>query len=597
MPKSLFFRLASAFLLLLVFAMWLTAAQSARLTAKWNLEQTQEDLLVRARFIMELTNQILKSGTPLQQAIKHAGTTTHTRITIIANNGTVLADSLESPSSMPNHASRPEVQAALLGKVNNQIRYSETTQSYLAYVAIPWYTSALPKEAGKPPLVIRVAIEHRLLAQSQAAIKRSVFLNSLWITLLAAFITFLVTRHLSHPLQQMTLMAGQIARGNFAHRLPRFANDEVGQLAQAFNCMTDQLQERVNQLSRRQQELNTILSGMSEGVLAIDGKGLLLHANPAAEAFFGIPAGSWQGRPLMEVIRHPALITALEQALTGERQFVELELSHPIPRIVEAIITCIPNEGPDLSDTRAIAVLHDVTELHRLEQVRRDFVGNVSHEMRTPLTAIKGFTETVMETESPTERATYLNIINEEADRLVAMVEDLLQLSRLESPSQTLNITPIDAAALTSHVVHLLRKKITDKDIHVSVENKKVPLFTGDNTLLEQVLLNLLDNAVKYTPKGGHISIKYCNTDDFIRFEVSDTGPGIHPQHQKRLFERFYRADPARSRALGGTGLGLAIVKHIIERHNGRLGMESIPEKGATFWFELPLNHPHVTKE
>ncbi len=586
---SMFLRLAGVFLLLLVLSMWLTAERSARLTAVWYTAQMQEDLLSRAKLAGELADRLAAAGAPLQPAIVRAGRNAGVRLTIIAHDGRVLADSEEDPALMPNHAERPEVKAALQGQVGKAVRFSDTLQRHMAYVAVPWRPPVLPQGARQLPLVVRVAVRQSDLAQSQAAVRHAVFLDNLWVTLIAAFLTLLVARHLSRPLQRMTDLARQMAEGDFTGRLPQLAGDEVGQLARAFNRMADQLHIRMEQLDRRRQELATIQASMGEGVLAVDIRGVILHINPAAERLFGLNPGEAHRRPLLEAIRHPELVKAMEKALYGERQAVELELHHPAPRTLEAVFIPVSADVNDPAAIRAVAVLRDITELRHLERVRRDFVSNAAHELRTPLTAIKGFAETLRETEDPAERAAYLNIIDEETERLGNVVADLLLLARLENTNQPMPMVPVDPAKLVAQAVNLLQNKVKEKNLQLTLSAGELRPINGNETILEQVLINLLDNAVKYTPAGGAITIDYGKRDESFRFAVTDTGPGIDPRHQARIFERFYRVDPGRSRAVGGTGLGLSIVKHIVERHGGRVGVESAPGRGTSFWCEFPL--------
>ncbi len=478
-------------------------------------------------------------------------------------------------------ADHPEVQEALAGHIGQDVRPDMQTGTEILYVALPASPSS--------PYVIRLAMPMTGHNEHVETTYRRLLWIAVLIIAIGLLLAFAVVKRTGDMIRQMASLSEQMIEGDFSARVPVTTYSELGQLGMSFNRLASHLEEQLNQLAERRQELEYILNTMSDGVLAVDNQANLLLLNPAAMELFGITTQPAERRPLVETIRQPQLVNAMHRVLKEkERLEFELVLHRPIERLLDVTVSSVNALGEGNGLVGAMAVLRDVTELRRLERVRQDFVANVSHELRTPLTAIKGFIETLKETEDPDERNSYLEIVEEETDNLVFMVEDLRRLARLESSETQLRLEAAHPAHLAAHAVHLLRPKINAKRHEVSVIDRPVPLVWADTAMIDQVLINLLDNAVKYTPPGGRITLEYKDLQNgYVRFMIKDNGPGIERRHTERIFERFYRVDKARSRQMGGTGLGLAIVKHTIEQHGGHVGVESQPGKGSTFWFDL----------
>ncbi len=514
----------------------------------------------------------------IQHRVGTIGRATGMRVTLIAADGTVIADSDVSPNALAgveNHARRPEVAEALAGRVGRDERRSGTLARPFLYLAIPFHGGSLRLAADSA----RVAAE--VSALSRALVAAGVAGLVLAAALAAAFATVLGRR-----VQELRGVVKAIAAGDLTQRLPWRSGDELGAIASAIDDMAEQLRRRLAQASDEQARLRAVLQGMVEGVLVLDREGRVILANPRLRELFGA-WGAVEGRPALEVIRRADVEAALAEAVrTPEPVVRELQLSSGGGRHLEMHAVRFPSRGALLG---TVAVFHDVTEIHRLEGVRRDFVANVSHELRTPLTAIRGFAETLRNNEVPVEqRRQYLDVILRHADRLTALIEDLLELSRIEGGTRGLAPEPVDVAALARGLLQDLKPRLDAGGLQAAVRAEPAPLALADRRALEQVLLNLLDNAIKYSEPGGAIELTISGSASDVRVDVSDTGIGIPESDRARVFERFYRVEKARSRDLGGTGLGLAIVKHLIQAQDGDVFISSREGQGTTFTVRLP---------
>jgi two-component system phosphate regulon sensor histidine kinase PhoR len=506
------------------------------------------------------------------------GRATGMRVTLIDASGAVVADSEVSPdrlAGVENHAHRPEVAAALAGRVGHDERRSGTVGRTFLYLALPHAGGALRLAADAG----RVAAE--VSALSRALVVAGAVGLALAAALSAGFATLLTRR-----VRELQGVVKAIAAGDLGQRLPWRSGDELGAIASAIDDMAEQLRRRLAQAGDEQARLRAVLQGMVEGVLVLDRAGRVILANPRLRELFGV-WGVVEGRPALEVIRRVDIETALaEAARTAEPVLRELHLGAGGGRHLEMHAVRFPSEGALLG---TVAVFHDVTEIHRLEGIRRDFVANVSHELRTPLTAIRGFAETLRGSEVPPEqRRQYLDVILRHADRLTALIEDLLELSRIEGGTRSLALEPVDAAALVRDLLRDLKPRLDAGRLHADVRTGPSPCALSDRRALEQVLLNLLDNAIKYSEPGGRIEVAVSAAPPWVRIDVADTGIGIPEADQARIFERFYRVEKARSRDLGGTGLGLAIVKHLVQAQNGEVFVTSREGQGSTFTVRLP---------
>lgn len=400
-----------------------------------------------------------------------------------------------------------------------------------------------------------------------------------------------LSRRMSRALAQTAEVAQRVAAGDFSRTLAAWAAEtpEMSLLEQSINATAVHLQQRLAELEMEKARLEAILSNMADGVLLVDSRRRLVLLNPAAEAIFGIHAAAVQGKDHLEVTYHFALDEKIQQVLEdGQPRRLEIRRARPQEAILEAhLAPC----GSGAEDRGVLVVLRNVTQARQLEQMRTEFVANVTHELRTPLTAIQGFAETLLDgaLESPETARHFVGIIKQESDSLGRLIEDLLDLSRIESGRWKIYREPV-------HMVELIREtagRLTAKAAQVGIDLRlelpdHLPTITGDPGRLAQVMLNLMDNALKYTPKGGTITVTAWEEGPWVRVSVVDTGVGIPPADLPRIFERFYRVDKARSRATGGTGLGLSISKHIVEAHGGQISVQSDVGKGAAFTFSLP---------
>ncbi|BCV25370.1 two-component system histidine kinase PnpS [Gelria sp. Kuro-4] len=407
--------------------------------------------------------------------------------------------------------------------------------------------------------------------------------------LIAFFLGVKLAGDISNPLEEVTRAARRLAQGDFSVRLRVRSQDEIGQLAAAFGYMSETLKARLEEINAAKSRLEAVLHYTVSGLMLLDTRCRVVMMNPAAEKLFGLAPGAAVGRHNIEVVRDYHLSTAINEAMRNH-QVVSREVTflYPEERTVRAYVAPV---WEDKEVTGLIVVFHDITELRRLERMRTEFVASVSHELRTPLTAIRGFSETLLDGALADKAAAehFLRIIDDEARRLTALIDDLLDLSRLELKRANLKLENFALLPLVESIAASLKPRLDKAALTLSVEIKDPELAVqADRDRIRQVLLNLIDNSIKYTPAGGRISISAAALDGTVRVAVADTGRGIPSEDLERIFERFYRVDKARSRSEGGTGLGLAIVKHIIELHGGKVEAQSELGKGTTIAFTIP---------
>jgi two-component system phosphate regulon sensor histidine kinase PhoR len=451
---------------------------------------------------------------------------------------------------------------------------------------------------GKLGLFFILLILFFLLLQSYLifSVKKSFLLSSLISFLILLPLAYLILKYITQPIQAVTDLANRVASGRPGQGVPAESNDELGRLSKAINEMSLQLENKIEEISREKDYLQTLLGGIMEGVLVVDARGRILMVNKALRQLLSLPPHVEDRTPL-EIIRNAELERALRQVLQdGENATLELTLPSPEGKTFEVNVVGIPpsSEGmvkEDEGRRGVIAVFHDITRLKELEKIRRDFVANVSHELRTPLTTIKGYAETLLEGALKEEVASqFVQVIKRHSDRLEKIVEDLLILSKIESKEFQLRIESLSVSDLVGDVLDFLKEPLNKKRISVSIGDLPPTLRVyGDRQYLEQVLINILDNAIKYGHERGKLIISATETDQKeVEISVKDDGIGIPKEDLSRVFERFYRVDKGRSHELGGTGLGLSIVKHIVHAHGGKVWVESQLGEGSTFYFTLP---------
>jgi len=511
---------------------------------------------------------------------------THARVTLILPDGSVVAESdrpLEDLSVIANHKGRPEVRAALGGGVGRDHRRSETVARPLLYVALPVV------EGSRVVGVLRLALPLDVVESAYASIREVLVAGGLLALALALVMSLSIAKWVTGPVVEMQSIARRMAEGDFSVKAPVRSSDEIGSLGRALNVMAARLREKIQEIQREQSTLTAILDSMVEGVLAVDVHDHLLLLNESVRAIFRLGPSGGEGKPFLEVIRNADLsdlIKACRQA-DGEMVSRELILTAPVERVLQVHALPLRFGG---ERNGVLMVLHDVTELRRLERVRTEFVANVSHELRTPLTAIRGYLETLLggALEEREHARQFLEIVFRHTERLGRLLDDLLDLSNIELGKVALRLEPTDLRDALQSVLTIVRPQAESRGVILSADpGTDLPAVLADRDRLAQILINLLNNAVKFTPSKGRVTVAATVQGEVVEVRVSDTGVGIPSHDLPRITERFYRVDKARSRELGGTGLGLAIVKHLVQAHGGDLRIESELGRGTTVRFTL----------
>jgi two-component system phosphate regulon sensor histidine kinase PhoR len=508
------------------------------------------------------------------------------RVTVIRGDGQVLADSEADPRSMENHADRPEVQEALAKGEGRSVRRSVTLRRDLLYYAVR------QDVAAGPPMVLRFAIPLANADQALGLFRRSLWLASFVILLVAGMAAVLVSRAFSDRVERLREFSRRVAEGDFRPLPGGDSGDALEALRASLNQTAARMDRTIRTLTEERNLSSAILGSMVEGVAVVNGAERLVFANQGFADILELDVPPRSGSALVEVVRQTEMIEAVRQVLAGEPR-VEAEIVTGTLRQHFFAATVAAVRAGETSG--AVVVLHDITELRKLERVRRDFVANVSHEFKTPLTAIQGFSETLLAgaIDDPQNRERFLGIILEHSRRLARLTDDLLKLSQMDADRLELEIRRVSVAELIESCLETAQHRAAEKDIRVYVrQSKEPPDIAGDRRRLAEVLQNLLDNATQYTLPGGRITVSAEARDVDVVFTVSDTGIGIPKADQSRIFERFYRVDAARSREAGGTGLGLAIAKHLVEVHGGRIWVDSEIGQGSQFNFSVPIFDP-----
>jgi two-component system, OmpR family, phosphate regulon sensor histidine kinase PhoR len=515
------------------------------------------------------------------------------RVTAIAPDGRVVGDSAENFRTMGNQSGRPEFRQAMVSGEG------ESTGTDPALGARTIYRAFRIRSASGGSMILRFALPAASLDSALAAIQISL-LGALLILLLAgAALTIAYSHRFSHRVKRMKEFSRRMGSGDFRPLPPERDRDELAGLAEALNTTAANLVARIGSLSEQSDLSAAILRDMVEGVAVIDSGERLAYCNYAFAEIVGRQATQAEGRPILEVIREPQILELVRRALSGEEDLRgEIQVGGNRRRVFAVTVSPVSPPGAESRATPfarkmgAVVVFYEITELRRLEQVRKDFVANVSHELKTPLTSIQGFAETLL-AGALTDRANsrrFVEIIRAHALRLSRLTDDLLKLSRIEAGKLDLEFQPVSLARLIEASVETTRPRAEAGHLSLSIDcPADLPPVPADPNLLREVLQNLLDNAVQYTPAEGRIEVSARVAGDSATVTVADTGIGVPEAEQQRIFERFYRIDPARSRELGSTGLGLAISKHIVEAHGGEIGVESAVGRGSKFTFRIPL--------
>ncbi|MDG5468527.1 ATP-binding protein [Deltaproteobacteria bacterium IMCC39524] len=588
--KRLIWQIYPPFLVIILIALVTLTWFFSRTLDDFYREEKRRGLEAQGQLVVNQARDALVSGNigSLESLSLALGKQSGTRLTIILPDGRVVGDSEEVPVKMDNHARRPEIRVALEGRSGAATRYSTTLQQEMMYVALP------VRSNGQIIGCVRTALPIARVDKALETVLFHVINSGILIALIAALISLWVSRRISRPLVEMKRGAERFAGGELDRRLPVYKGEEMGGLAEAMNQMAAQLNDRLQTVVSQRNEQEAVLASMIEGVLAVDHQEGILRINRAAATLLGTNPELAVGRSLQEVVRKPELQRFITESLQS-RTSIEADMTllyQGEERFLQTHGT--PLRGSDGQTIGALIVIHDLTRLRRLENLRRDFVANVSHELRTPITAIKGAVETLLAgaNKNPEDSQRFLEIANRQSDRLNAIIEDLLSLSRLERDAESDEVDrtherllPILESALQS-CSSIAKSRQVDVKLFCSEEL----VAKVNSTLLEQAVINLVDNAIKYSESRKIVTVESWQEGEHVMIKVQDRGQGISKEHLPRLFERFYRVDAARSRAIGGTGLGLAIVKHIVQAHDGEVTAHSTPGEGSVFTIRLPVS-------
>jgi two-component system phosphate regulon sensor histidine kinase PhoR len=553
-------------------------------------KKMQQEAVLAARLL-----PTLDAGETLDELCRELGEDLGTRITVIAPDGKVLGDSDESSLEMENHATRPEVADVLSKGVGQSIRYSTTVSRDMLYQAVL-------DQQGAHRRVIRLSVPLSQIEEAMGSMRRAILFGLALAGALGLLAAATFSRYLSRRISWMADFSQKVARGSLPQEaLAAKGEDELSLLEKNLNEMSRRIQEKIKEMTAEKEKVESILRCMIEGVLVVDSQGKLILINENARQMFKLPpAQDLRGASLLEISRHPEMRNLMEEVLACDCSTECFAKEICLDEGKWFRVNAVSLRGGDEETLGYILVFHDVTELKRLETVRADFVANVSHEIRTPLTAIRGYTETLLQSPpaNPQDAEQFLSIIYRHSERLGRLIDDLLALSDLESGKIQIIMERLQAAELIGRVLEIFQGQARKKSVALSQKiQPNLPTILGDSDRLQQLLINLIDNAVKYTPSGGKVQVSaslasYGNhRPPMIEIAVADSGCGIPEKDIPRLTERFYRVDKARSRELGGTGLGLAIVKHIIQAHHGQLKIESQIQKGTTVRVSLPAEN------
>jgi two-component system, OmpR family, phosphate regulon sensor histidine kinase PhoR len=558
--------------------------------------QMRSDLEARGQLIaQQITKLTLSSPDELQNFCRQVGRQATMRITVVAPDGTVLADSNENPANMDNHANRPELMTAFMGKTGSSIRFSRTLGQNMLYIAIP-----LAESNGRLIGTLRLAVSISAMERTLKSMYLKVFAGCIFVIVFAALVTLLVSRKISRPLEVMTQGAEKLARGDTASLIAvdtASMSTEVAALARSMNRMANQIKDRINTITLQRNELETFFASMAEMVLAINTEKKIIRINRSAATLFYLSPDDVQGKILHGVIRNKDLHQIVDEVLdTAESVEKDIYIFIGGDKLfLHTKAVPILNDRGKL--TGVLVVMNDMTRLQKLENLRRDFVANVSHELKTPVTSIQGYVETLLDgaLENPDDARRFLEIVARQTARLDNIIDDLLTLSQIELKIDQHEISLVRANLheVLETAVQTCLSKALDKNIRIDILCDKNLQVKINPNLLEQAVINLLNNAITYSPNDRKITTravleKQAEKKDRLIISVEDQGIGIEQEHLERLFERFYRCDKSRSSTQGGTGLGLSIVKHIAIAHSGSVTVRSEPGKGSTFSIIIP---------
>ncbi len=565
MRTRIFFKLLGAFLLVIAVA---TLTLDFAVRRAWEASlYSQIETTLRQKVVLFAGQVEHERDRPLGEIAAEVGRGADARATIIDSAGHVLADTQANPQEMENHASRPEFVAAFRGQLGENTRVSHT-------VGIPFLYVALPIRGG----AVRLAYPLSAIRDLTHQVRRRLALASGMALIIAMLISAAFAHVVARRLRRIVAFAERITHGDLSARIDENSDDEIGQVAGALDRTARRLENSFAALENSRRQLETLLNSMQDAVLAVSAEGRVEWANGVMQRVAGRVR---LNAPVAETVRDPDFLRAVEEVLRV-KQVRTARCASLVPGHSFDVIAA------PLAGSGVVAVLHDVTEVERVEKTRRDFIANVSHELRTPLTSVQGYAETLLDSGIDGSTREFLEIIRKNAARMTRLTEDLLTLARVESGETEFSRTPISPAAILGETLQSFGEIAKAAGVALSSDDRSTRLVHADADAIQQVLANLVTNAIKYAGSGGRILLGARDAGPGVEFSVQDYGPGIPSEHLPRLFERFYRVDKARSRESGGTGLGLAIAKHIVLAHGGAIRVESALNHGSTFYFLLP---------
>lgn len=585
--KKLWLRISLTFLILLFFVLLAMGFFIADMMKKTYMDMTRQQLLQDANLVSKVidVSNVTNDNPSLQKSVERFYAKNQPRITIINTSGKVLADSEDDPSKMENHSNRPEFKNVVEQhkKMGESVRYSHTLGFNMMYMAIPI------QQNHKIIGVIRAA--YTLGKIEQAIVKLWISLGlAMGVTLiLSSIIGIKLAKGISRPIEDIIHVARKLSENDYSSRVRLKTSGEIRELSHAINVLAISLQKQMNVIRENQQRLTGVLTNMVSGVMLIHPNGRIALVNPAMEQIIGAKASDLTGKLHIEAGKSFGLSQLIERSLKlGIKIHEEVSIYFPKERILDAHFA--PLLGVDGDINGVITVLHDITDIRRLEKMRSEFVANVSHELKTPVTSVKGFAETLLDGAMYDEKLcrSFLQIIYDESDRLHRLIADILHLSKIEQHQLPLHPEIINIVDVINETVETLQEEVSKKDIDIKLPDTKELYMEAEKDRIRQIILNLVANAITYTPEHGMIEINVEEKASDVKLIVKDTGIGIAEKDLPRIFERFYRVDKARSRNSGGTGLGLAIVKHLVESHRGVIEVESQEGKGTQFTITLP---------
>ena len=579
----------SLYLAITLVSLFCATLFSSRVFRDFYYDQSRSDLETRAHLVEDHLIPLFFDGNwpRLNEQCKLLGEKIGSRLTVIAADGVVAADSDEQPQRLDNHRTRPEVAGALQGHVSSSIRFSYTLQKNLMYVAIP-----VRSGDGGIYGCLRISVPITLIDVPLGLIQSKIAYGTLALALLVALVSWFISRQISRPILAMRDGASRFAAGDFGEEIPLSGPSELIDLGGGLNRMARDLDQQIQTVVRQRNELKAVFNSMVEGVFTVDYQERITSINGAACDLLETSADESMGQTVIELARNSDLKLFVQKSLQTKIGLEDhLTLSHSRRGDRQIQIHGVLLKGAGEENKQALIVLHDITQLRKLESIRRDFVANVSHELKTPVTAIQGFVETLLDggMDEPQYAGEFLNIIRQQSARLNAIIEDLLTLSRIEQGKQDIELSCSPLSGIIETVQDACHFKARDLGLQLKCSCSEQIRVKMNPPLLELALVNLVDNGLKYSKDRGAIVIVHVYQHHKTVFiDVQDEGEGIALEHQERLFERFYRVDKARSRKQGGTGLGLAIVKHIIQAHDGAISVQSMPGQGSVFTVALP---------